>query len=569
MPRPTAIPIALAAALLLFATLANTSPTGAAPAAQSTGTWSGTYFANANLEGNPAVTRDDANIDFAWGNAAPATALPASNFSVRWTRWVLFDSPGTWTLTTINNDGIRLYVDDNLVIDSWTDQAVTAHTVTVNLTQAFHLIRVEYYDRSGSSLVRLQMISANFPDWRGEYYGNANLQGTPAFVRNDSTLNFTFGSAGPGGGVPGAGFSVRWTRSQYLDAGRYRFTTLSDDGARLWVDNQLLVDQWHDQVPTNWSGEIALTTGNHLIRMEYFNHLGTGLAILTWTPLAGATPVWRGDYYDNTGLSGSPDLTRDHADLNFDWGTKPPGTGIASASNWSARFTSKRTTGLAGYYTITCTADDGVRVSVDNNVVIDQWHDSAPTTYAAMIYLNPGTHDWRVDYYQRQGSASLHVAIAEGVAAPPPAGAAVTAFAEVVVDDKAAGAFKSEPASNWHDYPAGYGNHAFWLQNGTFSQASSNWARWYPDLPRPGRYDVQIYVPGNLATTRNARYWILHDGQTESRAVNQSLYTNQWVSIGAYDFDASGGEYVSLSDATFEPPASTVVVVDAVKFVPR
>ena len=226
-------------------------------------------------------------------------------------------------------------------------------------------------------------------------------------------------------------------------------------------------------------------------------------------------------------------------------------------------------TSLAGYYTVTCTADDGVRVAVDNNVVIDQWHDSAPTTYAATIYLNAGAHDWRVEFYQHTGSAALHVQIDEGVSAPPLSAAGTPAFSEIVVDENAAGAFRGDPASAWNESSSGYGNHAYWIRNSAFSQSAANWTRWYPSLVRPGRYEVLIYIPSNLATTRNARYWVVHDGVTDPRTVNQSLYTNQWVSLGTFAFDARGGEYVSLADATFEPAATTVVVADAVKFAPR
>ncbi|MBI4785785.1 MAG: hypothetical protein HY782_01900 [Chloroflexi bacterium] len=562
MKRPLAVSLALAALVLVVATFASVAPT----LAQTTTGWTGSYFANAELKGTPAFTRTDPNIDFAWGAAAPDPNLPASNFSVRWVRWLYFDTPGLWTLTTIHNDGVRLYVDDGLVIDAWSDQAATAHTVKLNLTQAFHLVRMEYYSKAGPAEVRLQLISANFPDWRGEYFGNPNLTGAPAFVRNDGALNFNFGTTGPGGGIAGENFSARWTRGAYFDAGRYRITTLTDDGVRLWVDNQLLVDQWRDQVPKNWSGDITLATGEHLIKMEYFQRSSAALAVLTWLPVPGSAEIWRGEYFNNTGLTGAPALVRDDTQLNFDWGTSAPGPGIANGANWSARFTSKRATSLAGYYTVSAAADDGVRVYVDNNLVIDHWHDQPPTIYAATVYLNAGVHDWRVEYYQHTGAASLRSQIASGVTAPPlAAGTTPRAIGDVIVDDQSPGFVKS----GWRDHPAGHGNHAFSAQNNTFSLPLYNWARWYPELPRAGYYEVAAYIPGNLATTRNARYWIEHALSSDIRALNQALYANQWVALGTYYFAATGDEYVSLADITYEPQQSTVVAVDAIRFSPR
>ncbi|HEX9075815.1 MAG TPA: PA14 domain-containing protein [Anaerolineae bacterium] len=569
MGRLTALVVT--AFLLLISGLKSASPLLASPAAQTTSAWTGSYFGNRSLQGSPLFTRDDPNVDFVWGNGAPDPLLPASDFSVRWVRWMFFDTPGNWTFTTINNDGVRLYIDDVPYIDAWSDQPVTAHTITVNLTQAFHLVRMEYYDHSGSAEAHLQMISAGFPDWRGEYYSNSNLSGTPAFVRNDSTLNFNFGTSGPGGGIPGENFSVRWSRRLYLDAGRYRFTTRTDDGVRLWVDNQLLVDQWHDQTPKNWLGEITLSAGNHLIRMEYFNHEGAGLAVLTWIPVPGSAEIWHGDYFDNSGVSGNPALSRDDTDINFDWGTAAPGAGISSGANWSARFTSRRVVTLAGYYTVSATADDGVRVWVDNAILIDQWHDQPPTTFAATIYLNPGSHDWRVEFYQHNGAASLRVQIIPGVLSPAPSdGTATTsAVADVYVDDNAPGFVKGGPEGRWHDYPAGYGNHAYWIQNDTFSQPLYSWVRWYPRLPGAGWYQVSVFIPGNLATTRNARYWIAHAGTYDLQSLNQSLYANQWTSLGRFYFAATGDEFVSVADVTYEPLQSTVLVVDAIRFSPR
>jgi hypothetical protein len=180
------------------------------------------------------------------------------------------------------------------------------------------------------------------------------------------------------------------------------------------------------------------------------------------------------------------------------------------------------------------------------------------------VYLNAGVHDWRVEYYQHTGGASLHVQILPGVSYP--SSAPVT---EVTVEDGATGFFKGGAAANWREQAAGSGNHAWWLQNSTFRQAATNWARWYPRLASAGMYEVFAYIPPNLATTRNARYWILHAGTNTLQSLDQSLYTNQWVSLGTYYFDASGGEYAMLTDTSYEPAQTTVIVVDAVKFSPR
>jgi hypothetical protein len=554
--------------VLVLLLCVNVSSALAAPIAQSTTAWTGYYFANPNLQGNPALVRDDPNIDFTWGNASPASGIPADNFSVRWIRWLYLDAPGRWTFVVTADDGARLFIDEQLVIDAWQDQQTTTRSVTLNLTQAFHLVRMEYYDHIGNAEAHLQILSANFPDWRGEYFDNPNLSGAAIFTRNDSTINFNFGTAGPGGGIAAEKFSARWTRNVYLGAGHYRFVTRTHDGVRLWVDNQLVIDRWRDQRTTTWNGESVLADGDHFIKMEYYTNSSGGVASLTWSPVSGGMEVWHGEYFDNAGLSGSLALGRDDSAINFNWGTGSPGTGI-SGGNWSARWTMKRATTLPSYYTVTATADDGVRVWADNNLLIDEWHDQSPTPHAAMVYLNAGAHDWRVEYYNHGGSATVAVQITPGAVSPDVQTSAAPVTGDIAIDTMSSNFIKSGADDAWRTAPNGYGGTAFAVKNNAFADTQSGWVRWYAPLPRPGYYDVSVYIPANLGTTRSARYWIAHAGAYDFRALNQSLYTNQWVGLGVYFFSAMDDEYVALSDVTYEPFAATTLVVDAVRFSAR
>ena len=555
--------IIFSALMLLSASVAL-----AAPPAQTTTAWTAFYWNNINLQGAFALSREEADVNFIWGSGSPGGGVNADNFSARWIRWVFMDTPGNWTFTTITDDGVRLFVDNVLVIDKWVDQAPTAHTAVVNLAAGYHLVRMEYYDKVNNAQAQLQIISASFPDWRGEYYTNPDLAGAPAFIRNDAALNFNWGTAGPGGGIAGTNFSTRWTRSVYLENGAYRFTATTDDGARVWVNNRLIINNWRDQPPTAASGDITLVAGYQQIRMEYFNRAGGALAQLAWTPVAGGAEIWNGEYFNNPGLAGAPTLFRGDHDLNFNWGAASPGAGIASSQNWSARWNARKTASITGYYTVVATSDDGVRVFVDNVNILDKWFDQAPATYAVSVYLGAGAHDWRVEYYQRAGGAQLRVAISYGVTSPPPS-LPPPATGDVIVDDNAAGFLKGGLAAGWHAAATGIGNHAYWTENNTFTAPYYNWARWFPRLPRAGNYEVAVYLPAGVGTTRNARYWIAHAGTFHFRALNQAAYANQWVALGTYYFSANGSEYVSLADVTYEPFLATALAVDAVRFSPR
>jgi len=117
------------------------------------GPWEAAYYANANLSGTPVLTRQDAALDFDWGWGSPNPAVPTNHFSAVWTRSVEFGG-GRYTFTTYSDDGVRLYVDDRMVIDSWRPMRGT-RSGTLNLSAGPHTVRLEYFERTGVALVRL------------------------------------------------------------------------------------------------------------------------------------------------------------------------------------------------------------------------------------------------------------------------------------------------------------------------------------------------------------------------------------------------------------------------------
>jgi len=80
-----------------------------------------------------------------------------------------------------------------------------------------------------------------------------------------------------------------------------------------------------------------------------------------------------------------------------------------------------------------------------------------------------------------------------------------------------------------------------------------------------------VSIPPRFASSTNVRYRILHNGQRHDRIVDQSRYSEQWVSLGTYYFNAGSGgsEFVLVYDNTQEPHGSRMIAFDAVEFVPR
>jgi hypothetical protein len=120
---------------------------------------------------------------------------------------------------------------------------------------------------------------------KAQYYRGMNFN-TLVLTRTDPQINFDWGD--PGGPDPAVGddaFSARWTGEvEAAFTETYTFYTRSDDGVRLWVDGQLLVDNWTDHSATENSGKIDLVAGNtYSLQMEYYENTGGAIAELRWS----------------------------------------------------------------------------------------------------------------------------------------------------------------------------------------------------------------------------------------------------------------------------------------------
>ncbi|SFV27039.1 PA14 domain-containing protein [Thermoflavifilum thermophilum] len=118
----------------------------------------GSYFNNKTLSGSPAITRVDSTINFNWGNGSYAQGQNTDLFSVRWTGQVLAPVTGSYTFSTVSDDGVRLWVNSSLLIDNWTDHPPTTNTsnpISLTAGQKYDIV-LEYYENQGGAVVKLQ-----------------------------------------------------------------------------------------------------------------------------------------------------------------------------------------------------------------------------------------------------------------------------------------------------------------------------------------------------------------------------------------------------------------------------
>jgi glucose/arabinose dehydrogenase len=120
----------------------------------------GEYFNNINLT-NRIATRVDNNINFTWPGG-PISGVGGDTFSVRWTGEIEARYSENYTFRTTSDDGVRLWINDRLVIDQWNDHAPTNHFGSVNLEAGVrNTIRVEFYENTGGAQMQLFWQSAS------------------------------------------------------------------------------------------------------------------------------------------------------------------------------------------------------------------------------------------------------------------------------------------------------------------------------------------------------------------------------------------------------------------------
>jgi hypothetical protein len=116
------------------------------------------------------------------------------------------------------------------------------------------------------------------------YYPNLDFSGMPQ-TRTDQEVDFLWAEGGhPIGDMENSTFTAQWTGQILAPAtGTYTFKALSDDGARVWVNNQLVLNDWDVHSPSTASGTIELMANNKYdVKVEYFQHYGAAQIGLTW-----------------------------------------------------------------------------------------------------------------------------------------------------------------------------------------------------------------------------------------------------------------------------------------------
>ena len=246
--------------------------------------WHGDYYNQPWVESGKLYSQVDSAIQFDWGEGAPHD-LPVDGFSVGWQANRVFE-PGTHRIFLYADDGYQLFVDGNKKGEGgWYDgQGGGVEDAVYSLeaaTTEYHNITYNFHDRGFVAEARLWIEYMERPRWTVEYYNNMYLGNPPAIVDDAEWIFSDWKLGRPRKGIPSDHFSIRWSGQRYFHAGCYRFGLYADDGVRLWVDGERLVNEWHDGIGEYHSPVTYLTTGYHNVVIEYYENTG-GAEIRFW-----------------------------------------------------------------------------------------------------------------------------------------------------------------------------------------------------------------------------------------------------------------------------------------------
>lgn len=281
--------------------------------------------------------------------------------------------------------------------------------------------------------------------WNATYYNSPDLSGAAALTRIDDKIDFNWASGSPGAGVNADNFSARWTKTvNFPNAGRWTFRVGADDGIRMWIDVTQIVNEWHGNPEGYRTYEVSLdglTAGNHDLKVEYFEATGNaGIKVEWWYGGSGGGGTgtgsgtvygpanWNASYFNNVDLSGGAALTRTDGDINFNWATGSPGTGV-NADNFSARWTTTFNFPAPGVWRFKVGADDGVRMWIDVTQIVNEWHGNPEgfRSYEVEVAaLSAGNHELKVEYFEATGNAGVQVRWWQGGASGTPGAPAPT-----------------------------------------------------------------------------------------------------------------------------------------------
>ncbi|BAZ08038.1 PA14 domain-containing protein [Calothrix sp. NIES-3974] len=375
------------------------------------------YYDNINFT-NLVLVRTDPTINFNFGSGSPDPRIAPDTFSIRWSGQVQPRFSEDYIFYTRSDDGIRVRINGQTVINRFVDQPVTeVASVPISLVagQKYDIV-VEYYENRGLAVAELLWSS---PSQTKQIIPQSQLFSTStpiaSLTANDLTLP----------GQPSYTFTVTYTDDTGIDISSLdnNDIRITGPGGFTQLAEFVSIDTPANGTPRvatyrlNPPGEawLASHNGRYTVSLEANQVRDISGNFATATELgsfliniSGTGTGLRGEYYDNINFTNLR-LTRTDPTINYNWGTGSPDPLIAPDTFsvvWSGLIEAK----YNELYTFYTTTDDGVRLFINDQLVINSFIDQPATERSGSITLEAGKkYDIRMEYYERAGLASARL----------------------------------------------------------------------------------------------------------------------------------------------------------------
>lgn len=350
----------------------------------------GKYYDNIDFT-NLVQTTVDPEIDLFWGVTGPAVMSASHFFSIRWTGQILPLYNDTYTFHTYSDDGVRLWVNGQLVIDDWTTNGTSTNAGSIALASGQKVdIVLEYQQSSGSAFIELE--------WESQ---NQEREIIPSY------LLFP-----PDGPTKSQVISINPITPKLLNEPSFNVNATASSGLPVTLS---LVEG--NGTVANISGNTITLTGSvGAVRVRAVQNGGVNGAdtyqaapyveesFFVFAPSSGQGTGLYASYYHNNNLS---NLAFNRVDpvIDFAWGSAAPSVNMQT-NNFSVRWEGELEVPIAGTYNFATTSDDGVKLWVNNSLVVDYWQDQANSIHSGTISLPAGKVPITLEYYEAQAYAS-------------------------------------------------------------------------------------------------------------------------------------------------------------------
>ena len=271
------------------------------------------------------------------------------------------------------------------------DNAIPAHNVYLVDALTGHLL--EAIDLLTGATARQAAPSANDPDDGRTLSPDQPLSGDIEPVGDNDTYVFN--------GNTGDVITIHMWQNVFTSNLDPYLSVYGPAGGLLVTDND--GGQGDDAAVRKFT---LVESGTYTVTASSFNNQESGL--YTIALLRCGSDQYYAEYYNNRNLEEEPVLDRcEPLPLSHDWGYNAP-EGVGQADNFSVRW-SGRYNFAADTYTFAAYVDDGIRVKLDGEVILESWHDGGLRYHSADLVVSAGIHEVEVQYYERSSTAAVNL----------------------------------------------------------------------------------------------------------------------------------------------------------------